>query len=152
MNRRQFWKRSNFFYEELYNSKKHVVEVDINSIISNASKLSQEDSELIEGNITYTEARTTLRWMKNDKSPGPYGYTVEFFKFFFVDIGTFFVRSINNGFYDDQLSVTQRQGVIICIPKDDRPKQYIKNWRPISLLNTSYKIASPCIAGRLYYP
>ena len=74
MNRRQFWKRSNFFYEELYNSKKHVVEVDINSIISNASKLSQEDSELIEGNITYTEALTALRRMTNNKSPGPDGY------------------------------------------------------------------------------
>ena len=39
--------------------------------------------------------------------------------------------------------------MIICIPKDDRPKHYIKNWRPISLLNTPYKIASACIAGRL---
>ena len=59
------------------------------------------------------------------------------------------MRSINNVFYDDQLSVAQRQGVLVCIPKEDKPKQYIRNWRPISLLNTSYKIASACIAGKL---
>ena len=52
----------------------------------------KEESELIEGSITYTEALTALRRMKNNKSLGPDGYTVEFFNFFFVDIGTFFVR------------------------------------------------------------
>lgn len=39
--------------------------------------------------------------------------------------------------------------MINCIPKGDKPKQYLKNWRPISLLNTSYKIASGCIAERM---
>ena len=59
------------------------------------------------------------------------------------------MRSVNNGFQDEQLSVTQRQGVIVCIPKEDKPKQYINNWRPISLLNTTSKITYSCIAGRL---
>jgi hypothetical protein len=59
------------------------------------------------------------------------------------------VRSINHGFENEELSVTQRQGVITCIPKEEKPKQYLKNWRPISLLNVAYKIASSCIANRL---
>ena len=87
--------------------------------------------------------------MKNNKSPGPDGFTVEFFKYFFSDIGAFLLRSVNKGFQDEQLSVTQRQGVIVCIPKEDKPKQYIQNWRPISLLNITYKITSSCTAGRL---
>ena len=56
---------------------------------------------------------------------------------------------MNEGFFNEELSATQRQGIIICIPKDGRPKQYIKNWRPISLLNNTYKIASACVAQRL---
>ena len=96
-----------------------------------------------------SEAAAALKKMKNNKSPGPDGFTVEFFKFFFVDIGEFLVRSVNEGFLKEEMSTTQRQGVIICIPKDGRPKQYIKNWRPISLLNTTYKIASACVAQRL---
>ena len=47
------------------------------------------------------------------------------------------------------MSVTKRQGVITCIPKEGKDKQYLKNWRPITLLNTMYKIASSCIAARL---
>jgi len=47
------------------------------------------------------------------------------------------------------MSVTQRQGVIVCIPKEGKDKQFLKNWRPITLLNTVYKIASSYFAARL---
>ena len=87
--------------------------------------------------------------MKNNRSPGPDGFTVEFFKMFFRYIGQFYIRSINEGYLKEKLSVTQYQGVITCIPKEGKPKQYVKNWRPISLLNVSYKILSASIASRI---
>ena len=48
-----------------------------------------------------------------------------------------------------ELSSTQKEGVIICIPKGNKDKQLLKNWRPISLLNVVCKIGSACIANRL---
>lgn len=87
--------------------------------------------------------------MKNGKSPGSDGFTVEFFKFFWKKIGYFIVRSLNDGFIKNKMSVTQREGVIICIPKGDKPREYLKNWRPISLLNVVYKIGSASIANRI---
>ena len=48
-----------------------------------------------------------------------------------------------------EMSITQRRGVKTCIPKENKPKRLIKNWRPITLLNTTYKIASACIAERI---
>ena len=61
----------------------------------------------------------------------------------------FVVKSINFGFSLGALSQTQREGIITCIPKGSKCRKYIKNWRPISLLNISYKIASGCIANRV---
>ena len=47
------------------------------------------------------------------------------------------------------MSVTQKEGIITCIPKEGKPEQFLRNWRPITLLNTSYKIASSRIAARI---
>ena len=87
--------------------------------------------------------------MKHNKSPGNSGFTVEFYKVFWKDIGYFLIRSLNRGFLKGELSITQKQGVITCIPKGDKDKLLLKNWRPMSLLNVCYKIASGSIANRL---
>ena len=61
----------------------------------------------------------------------------------------FLLRSINCGFEKGEISITQKQGVITCIPKEGKDKSFLKNWRPITLLNIPYKTASSCIAQRL---
>lgn len=40
-------------------------------------------------------------------------------------------------------------GIMTCLPKAEKQKQFLKNWRPISLLNVVYKVASGCIANRI---
>ena len=62
---------------------------------------------------------------------------------------SFVVNSINFGSLLGELSVTQKQGIITCLPKDNKPRHFLKNWRPIALLNTAYKIGSGVIASRL---
>ena len=41
---------------------------------------------------------------------------------------------------------SQRRGVISLIPKEDSSLLKLENWRPITLLNVDYKIASKAIA------
>ena len=87
--------------------------------------------------------------MKNNKGPGTVGFSVECFNFLWKDIGYFVLRSINYAFIIGELSVTQKPGLIMCIPKGDKPKRFLSNWRPISLLNAIYTSASACISERL---
>ena len=87
--------------------------------------------------------------MKNNKSPGSDGFSAEFFKCFWKKLGHFIVRSINYSYMNGELSNTQKHGLITCLPKGDKPKQFLKNWRPLTLLNTVYKIASGTISNRL---
>ena len=114
-----------------------------------APTLSSEEKESLEGLISEEEALAVLKRMNKQKSPGSDGFTTEFCKFFWKDIGHVLVRSINYGFRSREMSITQKEGIITCISKEDKPKQFLRNWRPITLLNTSYKIASSCIAARI---
>ena len=68
---------------------------------------------------------------------------------FWKIIGTFVVRSLNEAFNCGNFIITQTQGLITCIPQGDKSKLLIQNWRPVTLLNTIYKIASGVIANRL---
>ena len=136
------------FYEKLY-SERQEEDCEISDMIEDVPMLTLQNKNSLEGEITLPEASSALKNMKNHKSPGSDGFTAKFFKFFLLQLGAFVVRSLNDGFRKGELSSTQKEGVIICIPKGDKPKDLIKNWRPISLLNVVYKIGSTCIANCL---
>ena len=87
--------------------------------------------------------------MRNGRSPGTDGFSADFFKTFWKHLAHFVVRSINFGYINGELSVTQKEGVIICLPKDDKDRSLLKNYRPISLLNYVYNIASGAISNRI---
>ena len=55
----------------------------------------------------------------------------------------------NDAFIKEELSTSQKEAVIKLIDKKDRDKRFIKNWRPIPLLNTNLKLISKALATRL---
>ena len=57
------------------------------------------------------------------------------------------INSFKSAFELGELSTSQKQTVITLLDKG-KDRTLIKNWRPISLLNTDYKIASKSIANR----
>ena len=87
--------------------------------------------------------------MKNGKSPGSDGFTVEFYKFFWNDIKTLLIDSFNYAFTHGELSLDQKRGILTLIPKKDKSRLLLKNWRPISLLNTDYKILTKALAKQI---
>ena len=136
-------KEVNNFYSNLHKAK-DLEEYEIEQLVTEIPKLSEEESRSLEGKITIEEAGTALKNMKYEKSPGTDGFEAECFKCFWKQLGPFVVRVLNKAFEDGELFTTQKEGIITCIPKGD-----IKNWRPISLLNVIHKIGSSCIANRI---
>ena len=55
---------------------------------------------------------------------------------------------LNYSYAHGSLSDTQRRGILRLLFKKDDPLE-LKNWRPISLLNTDYKICTKVLANRL---
>lgn len=145
-------KETEIFYKNLYENKDNMLEnVDLHDLMKDTemNTLTMEEAEKLEGQLTYKEISEVLLNMKHDKSPGMTGFTAEFFKVFWRQLGFFVLRAINFGYTKGELSITQCQGIIICIPKENKPKQFLKNWRPLTLLDVVYKIASGTIASRI---
>ena len=59
------------------------------------------------------------------------------------------MESLNAAYENGQLSISQSRGIITLIPKEESSLLELKNWRPITLLNVDYKIASKAIAKRI---
>ena len=114
-----------------------------------STSLTDEEQTLCEGALTQKECLEALKKMESDKTPGTDGLPAEFYKVFWKDISPFLISALNYALDSGFLSVTQRRGVIKLIPKEDAELYFIKNWRPITLLNTDYKIAAKSIANRI---
>ena len=59
------------------------------------------------------------------------------------------ICSFNFAYDNVSLSISQRRGIITLIPKPNKDTTLLDNLRPISLLNTDYKILTKVIAKRL---
>ena len=60
-----------------------------------------------------------------------------------------FVNSVKEAEEIGHLSTSQREAIIKLIEKKDRDKRFIKNWRPISLLNVDSKLISKALSEKL---
>ena len=110
--------------------------------------LSTEDREYLDKPITKAEIESSLKSIKKDKTPGPDGLTAEFLCFFWDELGDFYIEVLNEIFQDGELAVSQQKGLIkITYKKNGR--QFLKNYRPITLLNTDLKLITKTLAKRL---
>ena len=73
---------------------------------------------------------------------------MEFYVKFWDVLGPDLVSVLNSCLVSGSLALSQRRGIIsLSFKKGDRLDP--RNWRPITLLNVDYKLASRAIAGRL---
>ena len=88
--------------------------------------MSEIESESLEGDIKYSELAEALKNMKKSKKPGNDAFPAEFFMFFWIDLKFFILKSLNYGYKTGSLSITQRQGIITCLPKPNKSPFLLK--------------------------
>ena len=64
-----------------------------------------------------SEVTQALKVMKNNKTPGIDGISVNFLEVFWIELKFFITRALNCCFEKGKLSFSLRQSVIICLPK-----------------------------------
>ena len=84
----------------------------------------------------------------NDKSPGPDGFTNEFFKACWTMIKEDFY-ALCNSFHSGEICLRSiNKSFITLLPKNENPVT-TNDFRPISLLNSSVKLITKLLANRL---
>ena len=110
--------------------------------------MASEGQEKCEGNLTLSECSEALLQMSTEKSLGADGFPIEFYRRFWCLLGQGLADILNFSFTHGSLSDSQHRGIIRLLYKKDDPLQ-LKTWRPISLLNTDYKICTKVLANRV---
>ena len=141
-------KQEKLYYQKLY-AKQELKSSVYNFFDNTTPKLNENEQNLCEGILTEQECAAALKEMKNKKSSGSDGLTTEFYKIFWADIKRFYIDSLNYSYQNGKLTDLQTQSIISLIPKSDKDTSLLENWRPISLLNVDYKIATKAIANRV---
>ena len=137
------------FYGELYREE----EVNLNKFsdfLTNLPQVPQQIAIECDEDLNSHELHCTAKTFKKNITPGSDGLPIEFYLKFWYLIGAVFTQLVNRIYYVNQeLSDTQKEGLIKLICKDNSKKDLLKFYRPISLLNTDYKIIAKSIATRL---
>jgi len=85
--------------------------------------------------------------MESNKSPGLDGLSTNFYKHFWPLLGPELTNIYNYAYDHGHLSLSQRGVITLLFKKGDGTK--LQNWRPITLLNTDYKILTKALSNRL---
>ena len=110
--------------------------------------LPADESRLCDGDVTIEECEAALGQMKSNKSPGVDGLPYEFYRQFWSGLGVDLVSVFNDCLRSGRLPFSQRTGLITLLYKKG-DKLETKNWRPISLLCTDYKLLSKVLTNCL---
>ena len=116
---------------------------------ANERLLDSEESEWCERKYTKDEFYDALMTLKSDKVPGLDGFTVEFYRKFWKQIADSLITMYKHSFETGLLPESVRQGLILLLLKKNKDTRYVKNMRPLTLLNNDYKILSKALDNRL---
>ena len=84
---------------------------------------------------TLDETETVITRLPTHKTPGPDGFTGEFYKAFKEELTPILHRLLEKIQTDGRLTNTFYGASIILVPKPDKDTTKKENFRPISLIN-----------------
>ena len=111
-----------------------------------STKLNQEESENLNRQITPSETEAVIKKLPTNKSPGPDGFTGEFYQTFLWEELTSLLPKLFQKLQEEGSPNAFCEASIILIPKPGKDTTKEENYTPIFLVNIDAKILNKILA------
>ena len=111
-------------------------------------QVSEEENEVLVAPFSEEEVKMAIFDMEHNKAPGPDGFPIEFYQFFW-DVVKQDLMSLFYEFYMGRLHIHSLNFVVITLLPKITNATRIQQYMPICLLNVSFKVFTKVLNNRI---
>lgn len=138
------------FYKNLFGPPENTSITLDESRIEDIPQVTNEENEFLTAPFSEDEIRGAVFEMEHNKAPGPDGFPVEFYQNFWEVIKDDLMNLFRDFHVGDLPLFSLNFGIITLLPKVHEANR-IQQYRPICLLNVSFKIFTKVATNRINF-
>jgi hypothetical protein len=134
------------FYKDLFGPSPSCGLTLNESLVEDIPQITRSEIETLLADFSEKEVRDAIFQLKHNKAPGPDGFPAEFYQVFWSLIKDDLMAMFRDFHAGDLPLFCLNFGIITLIPKEKEVKR-IQQYRPICMLNVSFKIFTKVMAN-----